>query len=432
MISVPKQQWKIEKKEDIFKMEIIRFLTAGSVDDGKSTLIGRLLYDSNALASDLKSILEQNKNEDGSINLALLTDGLKAEREQGITIDVAYKYFTTKNRKYIIADAPGHIQYTRNMVTAASNSEVAIILVDARKGITEQTRRHSYIAFFMGIRYVVLAINKMDLVGFSEEVYHKILNDFRSLNLDFEVVEYIPISAINGDNVVFRSENMHWYKGQTLFEFLETIEIRRDLNLDDFRFPVQYVIRPNTDEYHDFRGYAGRIVCGEVKKGSEVLVLPSMIKTKVKGIYKYPEYLDEAKNGASITLLLEDQIDISRGDMIVGNRLPYVSREIEAQICWMSQEPLKPNTKLFLRHTTKEVKAIVKAILSKVDIENYTEQLAQQLELNDIGKIQLKLSDEIFYDPYTMSRYTGSFILIDHENRTVAGGVIIQMLDYSI
>jgi sulfate adenylyltransferase subunit 1 len=247
-------------------MEIIRFLTAGSVDDGKSTLIGRLLYDSNALASDLKSILEQNKNEDGSINLALLTDGLKAEREQGITIDVAYKYFTTKNRKYIIADAPGHVQYTRNMVTAASNSDVAIILIDARKGITEQTKRHAYIAFFMGIRYVVLAINKMDLVGFSEEIYHKIMNDFRSLNLDFEVVEYIPMSAINGDNVVFKSENMPWYKGQTLFEFLETIQIQRDLNLDDFRFPIQYVIRPNTDEYQDFRGYAGRILCGEVKK----------------------------------------------------------------------------------------------------------------------------------------------------------------------
>ncbi|GIX42306.1 MAG: sulfate adenylyltransferase subunit 1 [Leptospiraceae bacterium] len=413
-------------------MDIIRFLTAGSVDDGKSTLIGRLLYDSNALASDLKAILEQNKNPDGSINLALLTDGLKAEREQGITIDVAYKYFSTKKRKYIIADSPGHIQYTRNMVTAASNSDVAIILVDARKGITEQTKRHAYIAYFMGIRYIALTINKMDLVNFSEEIYHNIKKDFESLKLDFEVVEYIPLSALKGDNVVFPSENMPWYKGKTLFDFLENVEISQDLKLEDFRFPIQYVIRPNTDEYHDFRGYAGRVLCGEIKKGSEVLVLPAKRKTKVKEIYKYPETLEIAENGASVTLLLEDDIDISRGDMLVGTRLPYIKKEIEAQICWMSEEPLTPNTKLFLRHTTKEVKAIVKKIISKIDIQNYTEQPADQLELNDIGKIQLKLSDEIFYDPYTMSKYTGSFILIDNQNQTVAGGVIIQMLEYSI
>jgi sulfate adenylyltransferase large subunit len=432
MINVPKLQWKIEKKEVIFNMDIVRFLTAGSVDDGKSTLIGRLLYDSNALASDLKAIIEQNKNPDGTINLALLTDGLKAEREQGITIDVAYKYFTTQNRKYIIADSPGHIQYTRNMVTAASNSDVAIILVDARKGITEQTKRHAYICYFMGIRYIALAINKMDLVNFSEEIYQKIKKDFESLNLDFDVVEYIPISALKGDNIVFYSDNMNWYKGKTLFEFLETIEISQDLKLEDFRFPIQYVIRPNTDEYHDFRGYAGRVLCGEIKKGSEVLVLPSKIKTKIKEIYKYPETLEIAEMGSSVTLILEDDIDISRGDMLVGTRLPYVKNEIEAQICWMSDEPLTPNTKLFLRHTTREVKAIVKKIISKIDIQNYTEHPAEKLEINDIGKIQLKLSNDIFFDPYTMSKYTGSFILIDNQNNTVAGGVIIQMLEYNI
>ncbi len=432
MINALKPPWKIEKKEGIFKMDILRFLTAGSVDDGKSTLIGRLLYDSNALATDLKAIIEQNKNSDGSLNLALLTDGLKAEREQGITIDVAYKYFVTKKRKYIIADAPGHVQYTRNMVTAASNSDVAIILIDARKGITEQTRRHAYIAFFMGIRYIVLAINKIDLVNYSEEVYFKIKNDFESLNLNFEVVEYIPLSALNGDNVVYPSKNFNWYNGKTLFDFLENLEVSQDLKIEDFRFPVQYVIRPNSDDYHDFRGYAGRILAGEIKIGSEVIVLPSLKQTKIKKIYKYPEELKVAKNGDSIVLLLEDDIDISRGDMLVGTRLPYIKKDVEAQICWMSNEPLVPNTKLFLRFTTKEVKAIVKKIISKIDIQNYQEESVQSLVLNDIGKIELKLSEDIYFDPYTMSKYTGSFILINQENQTVAGGIFIQMLEYSI
>lgn len=413
-------------------MNILRFLTCGNVDDGKSTLIGRLLYDSNALASDLKAIIESKKNSDGTINLALLTDGLKAEREQGITIDVAYKYFSTNKRKYIIADAPGHIQYTRNMITAASNSDFAIILIDARNGITEQTRRHAYICFFMGIRYIALAINKMDLVDYSEERYNQIKRDFLALNLNFELIEFIPLSALHGDNVVFRSNKMNWYQGKTLFEFLEDLQITYDDQLEDFRFPVQYVIRPYSDEYHDFRGYAGRILCGEIRKNSEILVLPYQIKTKVKNIYKYPYQIDVAKNGSSVVIEIEDDIDISRGSMFVGTRLPYITKEIEAQICWMSSIPLKENTKLVLRHTTKEVKAIVKKILCKIDIEKYEEQATNELKLNDIGKIQLRLSEEIFYDPYTMNRLTGCFILINDQNQTVAGGIIIQMLDYSI
>ncbi|MFN3604313.1 MAG: sulfate adenylyltransferase subunit 1 [Leptonema sp. (in: bacteria)] len=413
-------------------MDIIRFLTCGNVDDGKSTLIGRLLYDSNALASDLKEILEARKNSDGTIHLSLLTDGLKAEREQGITIDVAYKYFTTNNRKYIIADSPGHIQYTRNMVTAASNSDVAVILIDARNGVTEQTRRHAYICFFMGIRYIVVAINKMDLVNYSFEIYQKIKQDFNNLNLDFDVVEFIPLCALKGDHVVHRGDTMPWYSGPTLFEFLENIQISYDNRIQDFRFPVQYVIRADSDEYQDFRGYAGKILCGEIRTNSEILVLPDKIKTKIKKIWRYPKEIEYAANGSSVVLEIEDDIDISRGYMFVGTRLPYINKELEAQICWMSTKPLKENQKLLLRHTTREVKAIVKKIISRVNIEKYEEESTDVLKLNDVGKIHLKLSEEIFYDPYTMNRSTGCFILIDEENHTVAGGTILQMLDYTI
>ncbi len=413
-------------------MDILRFLTCGNVDDGKSTLIGRLLYDSNALATDLKEFLESKKNNDGSINLALLTDGLKAEREQGITIDVAYKYFTTKKRKYIIADSPGHVQYTKNMVTAASNSDLAIILIDARKGVTEQTKRHIYICFFMGIRYIAFAINKIDLVNYSNEQYEKIKSDIESLNLDFDVVEFIPLSALNGDNVVYKSKNIKWYNGPTLFEFLENVQICYDNQIQDFRFPVQYVIRSDGNEYQDFRAYAGRILCGEIRKGDQVYILPSRITANIKKIYKFPKEIDYATNGSSVAIEIDQDIDISRGFMIVGTRLPYISKQIEAQICWMSKTPLKEKDRLILRHTTKEVKAIVTKIISKIDIEIYEEQNSEILEMNDIGKIQLKLSEEIFYDPYTMNRSTGCFILIDDHNDTVAGGVLLQMLDYTI
>lgn len=413
-------------------MDILRFLTCGNVDDGKSTLIGRLLYDSNALATDLKEFLESKKNIDGSINLALLTDGLKAEREQGITIDVAYKYFTTNKRKYIIADSPGHIQYTKNMVTAASNSDVAIILIDSRKGVTEQTKRHIYICFFMGIRYIAFAINKIDLVNDSKEYYEKIKNDINTLNINFEVVEFIPLSALNGDNVVHKSKNLKWYDGPTLFEFLENVQVSYDNQIQDFRFPVQYVIRPKSNEFHDFRAYAGRILCGEIRKGDKVHVLPNQSSATIKKIYKFPKEIEYATVGSSVAIEIDQDIDISRGSMLVGTRQPYISKLIEAQICWMSKNPLKERDRLILRHTTKEVKAIVTKIISKIDIEKYEEQETQNLYINDIGKIQLKLSEEIFYDPYTMNRSTGCFILIDDNNDTVAGGILLQMLEYTI
>ncbi len=416
-------------------MNTLKFLTAGNVDDGKSTLIGRLLYDSNALASDLKEFLEKNKNQEGNINLALLTDGLKAEREQGITIDVSYKYFTTNKRKYIICDSPGHIQYTRNMVTAASNCDISLILVDARNGITEQTRRHTYISYLLGIRYIILIINKMDLVDYSETVYYQIIEEFKNLKLEFDSLAFIPVSALKGENVVFPSHNMKWYKGPVLFDYLENLIIYKDTKLDDFRFPVQYIIRPYSDKYHDFRGYAGMVFCGKIKKGNEVIVLPSGMKTKIKEIYKdFKTPVEEAEVSQSIILTLEDDIDISRGDIIIGNHMPFISSEIEAQICWMSQKPLKTGMKFFLRHTTREVKAVVSQIQSRIDIQSreFSEIPVQELQMNDIGKIKLKLFSPIFYDSYTLNRNTGCFILIDGENQTVAGGIIFQNVSYEI
>ncbi len=425
----PKRPWKIEKKEGIFEMEILRFITAGSVDDGKSTLIGRLLYDSKALARDLIEAIETSSRNAGSerVNLALLTDGLRAEREQGITIDVAYRYFTTDRRKFIIADAPGHIQYTRNMVTGASNSDLAIILVDARTGIIEQTRRHTYIANLLGIRHIILAVNKMDLVDFSQERFNEIEQEYRHFtdNMNFREIVCIPLIALDGDNVVHRSERMPWYSGRTLMQVLENVDVSMDRNYTLPRFPVQWVIRPQSDEYHDFRGYAGTVASGIFSKGDEVLALPSNRRSRIAKILKFDRELQYAPAGHSATILLEDDIDISRGDMLVHpDSAPAQGKEIQADICWMSEDALIPGQRFTLRHTTKEVRAIVQSIDHRINIHTLDREKTDQFELNDIGRVSIRLSDPIFTDPYALNRKTGSFILIGQDNATVAAGMV--------
>lgn len=415
-------------------MDLLRFTTAGSVDDGKSTLIGRLLYDSKAIFEDQLEAVERTSKQRGDeeINLALLTDGLRAEREQGITIDVAYRYFATPRRKFIIADTPGHIQYTRNMVTGASTANLAIILVDARKGIIEQTCRHSFIASLLRIQHIVLAINKMDLVDYSEEVFNKIVEDFKAFasRLDNIVeVTFIPISALRGDNIVEKSTNMPWYQGPTLLYHLETVYIGSDSNHIDPRFPVQWVIRPHSNEWHDFRGYAGRVAGGVFKPGDEVLVLPSGFTTKIKGIHTMDGNLDEAFYPLSVAITLEDEIDISRGDMIVKpNNQPNVSQDIEAMVCWFSdRQKLSGQGKYILRHTTKEVKAIVRDVRYKININTLHKiEDDRELGLNGIGRIHLRTSAPLFFDSYRRNRQTGSFILIDEfTNETVAAGMIL-------
>ncbi len=414
-------------------MDLLRFTTAGSVDDGKSTLIGRLLYDSKSIFEDQLEAMEESSRRRGdeNVNLALLTDGLKAEREQGITIDVAYRYFATPKRKFIIADTPGHTQYTRNMVTGASTANLAIILIDARKGVIEQTKRHSFIANLLRIQHLVVAVNKMDLVDYSEEVYNKIIQDFRDFasRLD-NIVEItdIPISALNGDNVVDKSEHMPWYQGPTFLYHLEHVYVGGEENHVDARFPVQWVIRPMSDEWHDFRGYAGRVAGGVFKPGDEVTVLPSGFKTRVKAIHSPDGEQEEAFAPQSVCITLTEEIDISRGDTLVKtNNPPIVSQDIEAMICWFSNKPMPPKAKLVIRHTTQETKAIIQDVKYHVDINTLHKiEGVDGFAMNDIGRITLRTAVPLIHDSYRRNRATGSFILIDPgTNETVAAGMIV-------
>ena len=413
-------------------MELLRFTTAGSVDDGKSTLIGRLLYDSKSIFEDQYEAIKlssENRGED-YVNLALLTDGLRAEREQGITIDVAYRYFATPRRKFIIADTPGHIQYTRNMVTGASTANLAIILVDARKGVIEQTCRHAIIASLLRIPHIVVCVNKMDLVEFKEEVFDRIRADFEAFasGLDVIDVQFIPISALLGDNVVDRSTNMPWYDGPTLMTRLETVHIGSDVNHTDQRFPVQYVIRPQSAERPDYRGYAGRIAGGVFRPGDAVTVQPSGFSTRIKSIDTYEGPVPSAFAPMSVTMTLEDEIDISRGDTIVGARdHPTVSQDVDVMLCWLNERNLQPNGKYALRHTTKDVRCIVKDIQYKLDISTM-DQLTEdkEVQMNDIARVTLRTTQPLVYDSYHRNRNTGSLILIDEAtNTTVGAGMIV-------
>jgi sulfate adenylyltransferase subunit 1 len=414
-------------------MDLLRFSTCGSVDDGKSTLIGRLLYDSKSIFEDQLEAVEQasQRRGHGHVDLALLTDGLRAEREQGITIDVAYRYFATPKRKFIIADTPGHIQYTRNMVTGASTANVAIVLVDARQGIIEQTCRHSFIANLLRIQHVVLAVNKMDLVDWSEEIFDKIVSDYKDFasRLD-NIVEItaIPMAALHGDNVVDKSVNMPWYQGPTLLYHLETVYVGAQENHIAARFPVQWVVRPQNDEFHDYRGYAGRVAGGVFKPGDDITVLPSGFTSKIKTITTADGDIPEAFAPLSVSLTLTDDIDISRGDMIVKqNNPPRSTQDLEAMICWFSEKPLQARGKYVLRHTTKEVQALVSEVKYKVNIQTLHKECADlTFALNDIGRISLRTSAPLFVDDYRSNRITGSFILIDSQtNETVAAGMII-------
>ena len=414
-------------------MDLLRFTTAGSVDDGKSTLIGRLLYDSKSIFEDqLEAIKESSRKKgDENMNLALLTDGLKAEREQGITIDVAYRYFATPKRKFIIADTPGHIQYTRNMVTGASTANLAIVLIDARKGVIEQTKRHSFIANLLRIQHVVVAVNKMDLVDYSQEVYDKIIADYKSFasRLDNIIdIRPIPISALNGDNIVNRSENMPWYEGASLLYHLENVYVGGDENHVQARFPVQWVIRPQSDKFHDFRGFAGRVSGGVFKPGDAVRIMPSGFSTTIDKIYQDEKELAEAFAPQSVVMTLNDEIDISRGDMLVkDNNAPHLGQDIEAMICWFSTVNLNPRSKFVIRHTTREAKAIVSELRYKMDINTLRKnEEVSSLTLNEIGRVKLHTASPLFYDSYDKNRHTGSFILIDPgTNETVAAGMIL-------
>ena len=414
-------------------MDLLRLTTAGSVDDGKSTLIGRLLYDCKSIFEDQWEAIEQSSKQRGdeNVNLALLTDGLRAEREQGITIDVAYRYFATPKRKFIIADTPGHIQYTRNMVTGASTANLAIILIDARHGVIEQTCRHSFIASLLQIQHIIVCVNKMDLVDWSEDRFNEIVGQYKEFASRLEVphIDFIPISALLGDNVVERSANMDWYQGSPLLYTLETMYIGNEHNHVDARFPVQWVIRPHSDEWHDFRGYAGRVAGGVFKPGDEVTVMPSGFQSRVKGIHDIHGDVPEAFAPMSVTVTLEDEIDISRGDMIVKqNNPPQSSQKIEAMICWFSSEAnLEERGRYTLRHTTNDVKCLVKELKYKMDI-NTLHKLKEDREvrLNDIARVSLQTSAPLHFDRYRRNRATGSFILIDEQtNSTVAAGMIV-------
>ncbi len=413
-------------------MDILRFITAGSVDDGKSTLIGRLLYDSKSIMIDqLEAIEKQSKNkDDGEIDLALLTDGLRAEREQGITIDVAYKYFNTPRRKFIIADAPGHIQYTRNMVTGASNADLAIILVDARNGVVEQTRRHAIIASLLSIPHVVVAINKMDLVNNSEDVYNNIVIDFAEVafSLGLKDVIYIPISAINGDNIVENSPNFPWYDGASLLEILETVKVASDINYTDARFPVQYVVRPQTDDLHDYRGYAGKIISGIYAKGDKVTILPSGLVSTISQIEIEGKEVEKAYAPQSVILHVEDDIDVSRGDLIVhSHNQPNVANEIEVLVCWMATKPLEAGNKYLLQINSRVVKAVVKEIAYRLDVNSLLKEDApQKAMLNDIVKVTIKTAAPIAFDSYKKLRENGGAILIDETSNVTVGACMIQ------
>lgn len=406
--------------------DLLRLVTAGSIDDGKSTLIGRLLYESKGIYKDQLSSIEQtakNKGDSGP-DLSLIVDGLKAEREQGITIDVAYRYFSTDNRKFIIADSPGHIQYTRNMVTAASTANLAVILIDARKGVLEQTKRHSFLATLLDIPHILVVVNKMDLVSYSQEVFNRIKNDYLefSSRLQIHGIQVMPISALRGDMITERGNNMNWYKGETFLYHLENVNIISDRNLIDFRFPVQTVIRPNLD----FRGYAGRIESGVIKIGDDIAVLPSGKKSRVKSVVTYNGESKEAFAPQSVVLTLEDEIDISRGDMLIRQRnVPKMDDEFEAEICWMHEEPLKEGTRYLLKHTTNTVSAVIKEFRYKININTLHRQDSKELELNDIGRVIIKTQKPIMYDPYVRNHATGSFIIIDELSNTTAGAGII-------
>ena len=413
-------------------MELLRFFTAGNVDDGKSTLIGRLLYDSNSISTDIIETLTRQSKTTGintDIDLALLTDGLRAEREQGITIDVAYKYFSTDKRKFIIADTPGHIQYTRNMFTGASNANLAIILVDARNGITDQTKRHTIISAILGIPHVLVCINKMDLVNYSEEKYKQIEADYLTFakQLTLKDISFIPASALAGDNVVNKSEKMPWYNGKPLLGFLETIEITKTIQTDISRFQVQYVIRPQTDELHDYRGFAGRVVSGSYKKGQHVTVLPSGIETTIDKIEVNQQEVEVAETNTPVVLHLKDDVDISRGNSIVPTKhLPKTEKEVTATICWMDNAAYIPGQKILLQQNSFRTKAIVKQVISKIDIHSFTQLESDgAMKLNDICKILIKTAEPISFDSYTDNRNSGSFILInENTNNTVAAGTI--------
>ena len=413
-------------------MELLRFTTAGSVDDGKSTLIGRLLYDSKAIFEDQMEILEETSKQRGEegVNLALLTDGLRAEREQGITIDVAYRYFATPKRKFIIADTPGHIQYTRNMVTGASTANLALLLVDARHGVIEQTKRHAFIASLLQIPHIAVCINKMDLVDHSQEAFEKIKSEFEDFasKLEIKDVHFIPISALNGDNVVDRSKNMNWYEGSTLMHLLENIHIGSDQNHVDCRFPIQYVVRPQSPEFPDYRGYAGRIEGGVFKPGDQVTILPSGFMSKIKSIDTFNGEVAEAFSPMSVCITLEDNIDISRGDMLVReNNKPTVEQDIDVMICWMNEKKMIPGGKYTIRHTSQTARCIIKEVKYKMDINSlHRNEEDREIGLNDIGRITIRTTKPLFFDSYTRNRNTGSIILVDEAtNETVAAGMII-------
>jgi len=413
-------------------MELVRLATTGSVDDGKSTLIGRLLYDSKQIFQDQLEAIEEASRRRGTdyLDLALLTDGLRAEREQGITIDVAYRYFSTPKRKFVLADTPGHIQYTRNMVTGASNADIVLILVDARHGILEQTRRHAFLASLLQVPHLVLCVNKMDLVGWSQERYEEIVAEFRHFasRLTIHDLRFVPISALLGDNVVEESENMPWYNGPSVLHLLEDIHVGSDRNLIDCRFPVQYVIRPHTLEYQDYRGYAGTIRGGVWKPGDQVIVLPSGFESTIESIDTYDGPLDEAVPPMSVVMRLSDDIDVSRGDMIARpNNRPHAGQDIDAMVCWMTEAPaLRPGMKLSVKHTTRWAKAIVKDLHYRLDINSlHRDEGAQELGLNEIGRISLRTTVPLFYDDYRRNRYTGAFILVDEATNNTVGAAMI-------
>ena len=417
---------------DYQDIELLRFTTAGSVDDGKSTLIGRLLYDSKSIFQDQLDAVEASSKSKGFdyVDLSLLTDGLKSEREQGITIDVAYRYFATPKRKFIIADTPGHVQYTRNMVTGASTANLAIILIDARKGMLEQTHRHAFIASLLRIPHAIVCVNKMDLVDYSQEVYDNIVKDFTAFSskLGIKDVQFIPISALVGDNVVNRSENMDWYQGSTLMYHLETVHISSDYNHVDCRFPIQTVIRPHTLEHQDFRGFAGRIAGGVFKTGDKVKILPSGFNSTIKTVELNGDKISEAFAPMSVTMTLEDEIDVSRGDMIVReNNVPNVGQDLDGLITWMSSKPLQLRTKVVIKHTTNECLGMIKELKYKIDINSlHRIEDIDAVTMNDIARISIRASKPIFYDTYQQNRQTGSIIIIDEQtNETIGAGMII-------
>lgn len=421
-----------DKDNAYLSMDLLRFSTAGSVDDGKSTLIGRLLYDSKSIFEDQMEAIERSSKNKGDdyTNLALLTDGLSAEREQGITIDVAYRYFSTPKRKFIIADTPGHIQYTRNMVTGASTANLAIILVDVRTGVVEQTRRHSFISSLLGIQHIVLCVNKMDLVDYSQEAFEKVVAQYREFSSKLNVpdIHYIPISALFGDNVVDRSVKMNWYEGSTLLYTLENVQINSDYNHVDSRFPVQWVIRPQSEKYPDYRGYSGKIEGGVFKPGDEIMALPSGFTSKIKSIHNFEEEIEEAFQPMSVSMTLEDEIDISRGDMICKpQNQPNSGQDIDLMVCWLNTDQLKLGGKYAIKHTTKNARCIIKDVKYKIDINTlHRVENNNEIGLNDIGRIKIRTTEPLFYDSYLKNRSTGSLIIIDEfTNNTVGAGIIL-------